>query len=81
MERMYDLTLHTCGLEWDGDYYEWLVDTDDKEVFSARNLCHCPQEAIVGRGVFGASDYVRVLNEGIRLGREGYTEARIANVF
>ena len=81
MVRMYDLTLHSCGYEWDGDYREWLVDTDDEEVFSVCNLSNFPEEAIVTRKLFGAVDYVRVLNEGIRLGREGYTEARIANVF
>lgn len=40
--------------------------------FSAYNLNECPEDAIIGRDLFDAYDYIRALNKGIELAKMGY---------
>ena len=42
--------------------------------FSAYNLNECPEDAIIGRDLFSAYDYIRVLNKGIELAKMGYDQ-------
>lgn len=40
--------------------------------FSAYNLNECPEDAIIGRDLFDAYDYIGALNKGIELAKMGY---------
>lgn len=42
--------------------------------FSAYNLNECPEDAIIGRCLFDADDYIRALNKGIELAKMGYDQ-------
>lgn len=42
--------------------------------FSAYNLNECPEDAIIGRGLFSAYDYIKALNKGIKLAKMGYDQ-------
>lgn len=79
MERVYSYTMKYQGDEFDEGYSEWLVTPEGAVPFCAKNieeLC----DAIVGREIFSARDYVDAVNDGIELGRMGYTSAEIEDV-
>ena len=42
--------------------------------FGACNLNECPEDAIIGRNLFDAYDYIRALNKGIELAKMGYDQ-------
>ena len=42
--------------------------------FSVYNLNECPEDAIIGRDLFDASDYLRAVRYGIELAKQGYDE-------
>lgn len=64
------------------DSYDYYVDyqtvkdpDDNKTMFHVYNLAECPEDAIIGRDLFNAHEWLEAVNEGIRLGQMGYTEA------
>ena len=62
------------------DYYrQYLYDPDDnmKVVFDVYDLTDCPEDAIIGRALFDADDYVKALNRGIELAKAGYDRVEI----
>ena len=74
---------YVCQEEFD-DYEsvvesQELLDPDDdmRLVFDVRNFTFCPEDAIVERGLFNASDYIRALNKGIELAKAGYDRVEI----
>lgn len=52
--------------------YEFI--NNDMMQFSVSNLCECPEDAIIGRDLFDADDYLRAVRTGMRLAQEGYTD-------
>lgn len=79
MERVYSYTMKYQGDEYDDGYREWLITPEGTVPFCAKNieeLC----DAVVGRDIFSARDYVDAVNDGIMLGRMGYTSAEITEV-
>ena len=42
--------------------------------FSVSNLSECPEDAIIGRDLFDASDYLRAVKYGIALAKQGYDD-------
>ena len=61
----------------DVDYYDTVESQDlfdgDKKLFSVYNLSECPEDAIIGRDLFTADDYVKAVEYGMKLAKEGYT--------
>lgn len=58
-------------------YYEYHEVTDPdtgKVVFSANNLADCPEDAIIGRDIFDAYDWLDVVKFGMELARQGYVD-------
>ena len=58
-------------------YYEHHMVTDPetgKEVFSAHNLADCPEDAIIGRDLFDAYDWLDAVKFGMELARQGYVD-------
>lgn len=48
--------------------------------FSVSNLGECPEDAMIGRELFDASDYLRAVRYGIELAKQGYDEVEYVNV-
>ena len=57
-----------------------LYNDTEKIYFSVNNLDECPEDAIIGRDLFTADDYIDTLHKGIELARKGYTEIKINEI-
>ena len=73
----YELTLYQRK-EYDYITYQCLKDENDKKIFSVCNLCETPEDAIIGRDLFNAGDYLDAVRLGIKLANFGYTDVVIA---
>ena len=56
-------------LEWDHD--------DFHGNFSVHDLCECPEDAIIGRDLFDANDFIYAVRFGMDLRDKGYTDLQI----
>lgn len=45
--------------------------------FSVYNLCECPEDAIIGRDLFDADDFIYAVRLGMDLRDKGYTDLQI----
>jgi hypothetical protein len=61
---------------YDEDQYQRIADgVDELETkFSVSNLSECPEDAIIGRDLFDADDYLRAVKYGIALAKQGYDD-------
>lgn len=48
--------------------------------FRVGNLCECPEDAIIGRDLFNAYDYLDAIQLGMDLARKGYDCINIVNI-
>lgn len=48
------------------------VDIDGQHKFSVYNMCECPEDAIIGRDLFDAADYISAVRFGIELAKAGF---------
>lgn len=59
-------------------YYEGItyeqVNDEEKALFRVCNLNECPEDAIIGRDLFDAHDYLKAVRYGIELAKQGYDE-------
>lgn len=55
-----------CELNEDG--------STGKRIFWVNNLCECPEDAIIGRDLFDASDFINAVEYGMNLAKLGYTD-------
>lgn len=67
------------------DYYEdirgqELYNEIEKINFSVYNLADCPEDAIIGRDLFTADDYIDALCKGMELAKKGYTDIEINEI-
>ena len=51
--------------------YQEINDMENDIHFSVGNLSWQPEDAIIGRSLFDANDFVRALNKGIELANKG----------
>ena len=56
-------------LEWNHD--------DFNGNFSVHDLCECPEDAIIGRDLFDADDFIYAVRFGMDLRDKGYTDLQI----
>ena len=70
--KVYKVVVNQKTDEYDDIYYESI--NNDMMAFSVSNLCECPEDAIIGRDLFDADDYIRAVRAGMRLAQEGYTD-------
>lgn len=54
--------------------YQEISDKENNISFSVSNLDYCPEDAIIGRALFSANDYINTLNKGIELASKGITK-------
>lgn len=66
--------------EYEGCRYQGLSSENEKIYFCVNNLCECPEDAIIGRDLFDADDYVKALELGMELARKGYTKIKINEI-
>ena len=63
------------------DFYDGIVGQDiimdNEEVFSVYNLNECPEDAIISRDLFNAWDFIKTIELGMKLAKEGYTKLNI----
>lgn len=52
----------------------------EKIDFSVYNLADCPEDAIIGRDLFTADDYIDALHKGMELAKKGYTDIEINEI-
>ena len=50
------------------------VSDELRTIFRVYNLSECPEDAIIGRDLFDANDYLRAVKYGITLGQQGYDD-------
>lgn len=54
-------------------YYDYQRVKDEEGVkFSVYNLAECPEDAIIGRDLFDATDWLEAVKYGIELAKQGY---------
>lgn len=53
------------------------VSDEDTTVFRVHNLSECPEDAIIGRDLFDAYDFIRAVEYGMKLAQEGYTSIKV----
>lgn len=57
-------------------FYQKLYDKEEQMAFfTVSNLNECPEDAIIGRDLFDAADYIKAVRRGIKLAKQGYTDA------
>ena len=64
---------------YDGITYE-LVRDEETYLFSVCNLNECPEDAMIGRDLFDAGDYLKAIRYGIELAKQGYDEVEYDEV-
>lgn len=73
MEKILKLDVYyTEDMDSWGDGSQTIVDEENDINFNVYNLMDCPEDAIIGRGLFNSDDYIRALNKGIELANKGY---------
>lgn len=60
-----------------GDRSQNVVNEENDISFGVCNLSECPEDAIIGRDLFDVEDYIRALNKGIELAKNGYDKIEI----
>lgn len=55
-----------------GDNWEEAFSPKNALLFSARDLSHTPEDAILGRDLFSAYDYIKAVEFGMALQKQGY---------
>lgn len=74
------VNLHEEGLFYgDISYQQITCDAIPSVEFSVCNLDECPEDAIIGRDLFIAEDYINTLRLGIWLASKGYTDIEVTS--
>lgn len=61
--------------DWVSRQEHHVIDQDtDTEIFDVYDLSECPEDAIIGRDLFDGDDYIRTLQLGMELAKQGYTD-------
>lgn len=67
--------------DWGSDYprVEVLVDSEDNELYTVRNLYECPEDACIARDLVSAYEIVEFIELGMKLAAEGYTSVEVTD--
>ena len=63
--------------EWTVGYQRVTSPVDPRIYYSVCNLCECPEDAIIGRDLVGAHEWLDAVRLGMQLAREGVTELEV----
>ncbi len=67
------LKLYVEEDRYEGVRYQEVSDELETK-FSVSDLSECPEDAIIGRDLFDADDYLRAVKYGIALAKQGYDD-------
>lgn len=69
-------------MDGDGYYngYQRVNDDDGNELFYVYDLSDCPEDAIIGRGLFDAFDWINAVKYGMELAKQGYDHIEAVTV-
>ena len=70
--KSYKVVVNQEENDYDGVCYEFI--DNDMMQFSVSNMDECSEDAIIGRCLFDAGDYIRAVKTGMMLAQEGYTD-------
>lgn len=76
MSKNYQFSLRFGENNW-GHRWESLEDVNGNQVFQAHDMSECPEDAILGRDLFTALDFVEAVKLGMKLAKEGYENTDI----
>lgn len=67
--------------DWGSDYprVEVLVDSEDNELYTVKNLYECPEDACIARDLVSAYEIVEFIELGMKLAAEGYTSVEVTD--
>lgn len=78
----YNVTIHEWP-DYNDPFYvgrQTILSEDNRPLFSVSNLANCPEDAIIARDLFNASDWIAAVRFGIRLAKQGYTDINVTDV-
>lgn len=80
MDKILHVNFITVKDHW-GDVCGHKLNSPDskKVIFTAYNLCECPEDATIERDLFNGYDYLAAIQLGIELAREGYTSIEVSD--
>lgn len=58
----------------------WSDNEDEKVSFSVYNLSECSEDAIIGRSLFDAGDFIGTVKLGFRIAKRGYDKITVTDV-
>ena len=67
------LTLYEYSNRWKEVYGQRVYD-ENTPVFRVCDLSECPEDAIIGRDLFDAYDYLNAVKYGMELAKQGYDD-------
>ena len=75
-KKILKVTIYQEPEEWGGGIHSQEVSSKDYDHihYSVYNMCDCPEDAMIGRDLFSAEDYVDALKLGMKLAEMGYTD-------
>jgi hypothetical protein len=76
MKKIKILHLYVEESDYEGVTYEQVSD-EEKNLFGVCNLNECPEDAIIGRDLFDAYDFLKAVRYGIKLAKQGYDEVEL----
>lgn len=66
--------------EYEGCRYQSVTSEDENINYSVSNLDECPEDAIIGRDLFSADEYIGALKFGMELAKKGYDNILIERI-
>ena len=55
----------------------WSDNRDEKVSFSVYDMSECPEDAIIGRDLFDAHDFIKAVKLGFKIAKRGYDKIRV----
>ena len=80
MEKVFEIKMQEREDEYYGVTMQklWTDNPDEKVSFRVSNLCECPEDAIIGRDLFDAYDFIEAVKLGFRIAKRGYDKIELA---
>ena len=70
--RAYTFSIREQGDMYDTGHHQTVFNKDGSPVYEVQNLNDCPEDAIIGRKLVDAIDYIQAVQYGINLAKLGY---------
>ena len=77
--KILNLAIEEYDDDWEVSTQE--IDFDELGIyFKVYDMSECPEDAIIGRDLFTAEEYIEALKKGIELAQMGYTDIKYTTV-